>query len=722
MKKAVIGWGRLNPVTSGHELLINKVLSVAKRERAEPRMYLSHTQNAKKDPLQYRDKITMAKKAFGQVIKQSTSRTLIQLMQELQRNGFTDVVMVAGSDRLREYNTLLNKYNGKDYTFDSIKVVSAGQRDPDADGASGMSATKLRQAAMKGDEKLFAKGVPSKLSKADTTKLYKLVRKGMLIEELDNLIVENKDMLDITEDDITDIELQEIVDAYDYDEEYDQETVEEENLLERAPLTLQQRIKKARVMKRLAPKLKRMRAIKKFRMADAKKLQTRARKQAKMIFRKKMAGTKGANYNKLSPSEKINIDRLVATKSAAIEKLAKRLLPKVRKAEIARIRQARQAKNESVEILNQTTEEFLNKTYNDLFTEGALDQARAAVKREKDADKIKHDRALDRARMQDARAKVRTARAKNQGVSSRTSSKPATEEVITEKNKPNNPALWARAKAAAKSKFDVYPSAYANGWAVRWYKKRGGTWRTVKENIDEKGIRSLQIKAEKNNISFEEIKEIYDIGFSEWKPGSRSGQMYGFAKVNIHLANLKEKKLTPAELKKREEIAKALERENPNMPMDQKMAIATATAKKAVEGLDQWFGKGKKGDWVRVGTDGEIKGDCAREPGEGKPKCMPRSKAHTMSKKDRASAARRKRAADPDVDRPGTGNKPINVPTQKENFMDGKNPERKGLAKRSGVDTKASISKLRKVAKNSTGEKRRMAHWLANMKSGKKKK
>ena len=157
MKKAVIGWGRLNPVTSGHELLINKVLSVATRERAEPRMYLSHTQNAKKDPLQYRDKIAMAKKAFGPVIKQSTSRTLIQLMQELQRSGFTEIVMVAGSDRLREYKTLLNKYNGKDYTFDSIKVVSAGQRDPDADGASGMSATKLRQLAMKGEEKEFAK-------------------------------------------------------------------------------------------------------------------------------------------------------------------------------------------------------------------------------------------------------------------------------------------------------------------------------------------------------------------------------------------------------------------------------------------------------------------------------------------------------------------------------------------------------------------------------------
>lgn len=83
------------------------------------------------------------------------------------------------------------------------------------------------------------------------------------------------------------------------------------------------------------------------------------------------------------------------------------------------------------------------------------------------------------------------------------------------------------------------------------------------------------------------------------------------------------------------------------------------------EDLRKWFGKGPKGDWVRVGTDGKIKGDCARDEGEGKPKCMPRSKAHSMSKKDRASAARRKRAKDPTVDRPGTGNKPIMVKTDK---------------------------------------------------------
>ena len=81
------------------------------------------------------------------------------------------------------------------------------------------------------------------------------------------------------------------------------------------------------------------------------------------------------------------------------------------------------------------------------------------------------------------------------------------------------------------------------------------------------------------------------------------------------------------------------------------------------EDLRKWFGKGKKGDWIRVGTDGEIKGDCAREPGEGKPKCMPRDKAHTMSKKDRATSARRKRREDPVADRKGKGGKPVMVKT-----------------------------------------------------------
>ena len=92
MKKAVISWGRFNPPTVGHEKLVQKVITVAKRERGEPRVYLTHTQNATKDPLSYRDKISFATKAFGSIVKVSASRTIIQLMVELQKAGFKEVV------------------------------------------------------------------------------------------------------------------------------------------------------------------------------------------------------------------------------------------------------------------------------------------------------------------------------------------------------------------------------------------------------------------------------------------------------------------------------------------------------------------------------------------------------------------------------------------------------------------------------------------------------
>ena len=110
------------------------------------------------------------------------------------------------------------------------------------------------------------------------------------------------------------------------------------------------------------------------------------------------------------------------------------------------------------------------------------------------------------------------------------------------------------------------------------------------------------------------------------------------------------------------------------------------------EDLRKWFGKGPKGDWVRVGTDGEIKGKCAREPGEGKPKCMPRSKAHSMSKDDRATSARRKRRKDPVADRAGKGGKPIMVKTDvKEGKMSAADRFAKRLKDKHGMDLDAKL-------------------------------
>ena len=401
MKKAVVGWGRMNPPTIGHQKLVDRIITVAKRERADPRVYLTHTQSPKKDPLQYRDKIRLAAKAFGSVVKPSTSRTIIELMKELQRDGYKEVIIVAGSDRVAEYDRLLKKYNGKDYSFDQIKVVSAGERDPDAEGASGMSATKMRLAAAEGEQDTFNSGAPTKLSKAEKTKLYNLVRKGMLVEEIEMFLEKLKKTGDIQDTDVSDKELKKAVDSM-KEEDYDDEEDEIDELNERAPMTIQQRMKRSRQMKRLAPKMKRLRQIKKFRMADTDRLTTRSRRVAKNILRKKFAGAKGGQYASLPASQKITIDRLVANKGPVIDKLAKRLMPIVRKKEIERIRQARKPHKESVEEFVENT--AIIRGFKDLFNEGeAAKAAKERIRREKEQDKQKHDRALDRARIADTR-------------------------------------------------------------------------------------------------------------------------------------------------------------------------------------------------------------------------------------------------------------------------------------------------------------------------------
>ena len=125
--KAVITFGRMNPPTVGHEKLVNKIVSTAISEKGTPLVYLSKTQDAKKNPLTYDQKIKYAQAFFGKrLVVKSPAKTIIEVAKEIQKTGFKDLVLVVGSDRVKEFETLLNKYNGKDFTFDSIKVVSAG--------------------------------------------------------------------------------------------------------------------------------------------------------------------------------------------------------------------------------------------------------------------------------------------------------------------------------------------------------------------------------------------------------------------------------------------------------------------------------------------------------------------------------------------------------------------------------------------------------------------
>ena len=183
MKTAVFSFGRMNPPTTGHQKLVDKVRTVARLEKGDPLIYLSHTfqdkkdENGYKDPLDYNTKIKYAQKAFGKLVIRSDKRIIVDILKELESQGYTDVVMVVGSDRMRGME-FIKKANGKDYNFDSIELTSAGQRDPDADGVEGMSASKMREFAANDDLENFKQGLAKSLQR-DAEKIMKNVQKGM---------------------------------------------------------------------------------------------------------------------------------------------------------------------------------------------------------------------------------------------------------------------------------------------------------------------------------------------------------------------------------------------------------------------------------------------------------------------------------------------------------------------------------------------------------------
>lgn len=299
-KTVVLGWGRMNPITSGHEKLANKIKQVAKQRSATPLIYLGHSQDPKKNPLSYDDKVKLAQMAFGRnLVVKSNAKTIFQVMIELE-SKFDNLVLVVGADRIQEFKTLLNKYNGKDYTFDTIEVVSAGERtDPNSDEtkkmtADTMSASVMRKLASQGDVETFKKGLPKKLQ-SNAKAIFDMVRGGMKLAEIQ----------------------------------------EELDLLGEA-LTMQQRRKRALTMRRYKTKIAAARKRLSRRRASMDKLKQRSRKRAIQVIRKKVAGKQGQNYKELSPLQKMVIDKKVAKRKAAIDRIAKKLLPQVKKIELQR--------------------------------------------------------------------------------------------------------------------------------------------------------------------------------------------------------------------------------------------------------------------------------------------------------------------------------------------------------------------------------------------------
>ena len=177
-KTAVLAFGRMNPPTIGHKKLADKVASLP----GDPFIFVSQSQKPKTDPLSFADKLKYAKASFPNVtVGSSDVKTIIQALQKIESMGYDSIIYVAGSDRIEDFTRLINQYNGKEYNFNKIDVVSAGERDPDAEGAEGMSASKMRAAAAAGDFDSFRQGVANpKIAQ----QMFTDVRKGMGITEI----------------------------------------------------------------------------------------------------------------------------------------------------------------------------------------------------------------------------------------------------------------------------------------------------------------------------------------------------------------------------------------------------------------------------------------------------------------------------------------------------------------------------------------------------------
>ena len=503
-KTVVLGWGRMNPITVGHEKLVNKIKAVARKSSATAKIYISHTQDAKKNPLAYDDKIMLAKKAFGNnVIEKSNSKTIIQIMQELQ-SKYSKVIMVVGQDRISDFNTLLNKYNGKDYKFDNIEVVSAGDRDPDADDVTGMSASKMRALAVRGDLKAFKTGLPRKLQ-GDAQEVYDMVRGGMKIAE--------------------------------------------EMELDEAVLTVQQRRNRGIVMRKYKNKIAAARKRLSKKAATMTMLKSRARKAAIKIIRKKIAGKKGEKYASLSPSEKMMIDKRVSKKKAAIDKIAKKILPSVRKADLARLNS--KSKNEQFEDL--FGDNMINESFESFLIDQQFDEKFESPKVKRFHQMLKKDGTIKLdARFRAFKKKPEAQELEEISINTdaertlKTHHKDERKNLSREHEREMDGLLTRelRKKVRSINKAEPRTEEFADESALINFIEETANDIFDQVTLDEQKIEnSLQAKSDKSGVELEIIQYVYEEAMESYVESETMDiQQWAFSVVNATLANLDEGK------------------------------------------------------------------------------------------------------------------------------------------------------------------------------------
>ena len=182
-----VAFGRFNPPHLGHLQLMDTAAASAEAEGSDYMIVPSRSQDPKKNPLDADTKVTLMRSMFPQhserIANDVSTRTIFDVLKKAHNDGYTNVRIVGGADRVKEFDKLANNYNGNLYAFDNIEVVSAGDRDPDSDGVEGLSASRMRLAAAEGDFKTFRLGMPPEMRPKDARAVFDTVRQAMGINE-----------------------------------------------------------------------------------------------------------------------------------------------------------------------------------------------------------------------------------------------------------------------------------------------------------------------------------------------------------------------------------------------------------------------------------------------------------------------------------------------------------------------------------------------------------
>ena len=184
-----VAFGRFNPPTTGHEKLLDTVASNS--DDGDYIIVPSRSQDKKKNPLDADTKVSIMRQMYPKhserIVNDAQNRTIFDVLKKAHMDGYANVRIIGGGDRVAEFEKLSSNYNGKLYQFDNVEVRSAGDRDPDAEGTEGMSASKQRKAAAENDFESFRKGVPSSMDDKAAKMLFNTLRKAMNIKEGWNL-------------------------------------------------------------------------------------------------------------------------------------------------------------------------------------------------------------------------------------------------------------------------------------------------------------------------------------------------------------------------------------------------------------------------------------------------------------------------------------------------------------------------------------------------------